>query len=92
MGISGMAGKIIGLIPNAIKAGILLGAGFSAIMGEFQTGGRFGKYPITVGIGSLLAYFMLFSLLFRKMKDKSKLWHMVGNFGMLPAIIIAVII
>ena len=92
MGISGMAGKIIGLIPNAIKAGILLGAGFSAIMGEFQDGGRFGKYPITVGIGALLAYFMLFSLLFRKMKDNSKLWHVIGNFGMLPAIIIAVII
>ena len=92
MGISGMAGKIIGLIPNAIKAGILLGAGFSAIMGEFQDGGRFGQYPITVGIGSLLAYFLLFSILFRRMKDKSGLWHIIGNFGMLPAIIIAVVI
>lgn len=92
MGISGMAGKIIGLIPNAIKAGILLGAGFSAIMGEFNAGGRFGLYPITVGVGSLLAYFLLFSILFRKMKEKSKLWHIIGNFGMLPAIIIAVII
>ena len=92
MGLSGMAGKIIGLIPNAIKAGILLGAGFSAIMGEFQTGGRFGLYPITVGIGSLIAYFLLFSLLFRRTKEKSKFWHTIGNFGMLPAIIIAVII
>lgn len=92
MGISGMAGKIIGLIPNTIKAGILLGAGFSAIMGEFQEGGRFGLYPITVGIGSILAYFLLFSILFRKMKDKGRIWHIIGNFGMLPAIIIAVII
>lgn len=92
MGISGMAGKIIGLIPNAIKSGILLGAGFSAIMGEFQDGGRFGQYPITVGVGSLLAYFLLFSILFRRMKDKSGLWHIIGNFGMLPAIIIAVVI
>lgn len=49
-------------------------------------------YPITVLIGSLIAYFLLFSVLFRKMKDKSKLWHTIGNFGMLPAIIIAVII
>lgn len=92
MGISGMAKKIIGLIPDAIKAGILLGAGFSAIKGEFQDGGRVGLYPITVLIGSLIAYFLLFSVLFRKMKDKSKLWHTIGNFGMLPAIIIAVII
>lgn len=92
MGITGLAGKIIGFIPNAIKAGILLGAGFSAIMGEFKTGGRFGLYPITVGVGTLIAYFLLFSILFKGMKDKSKLWHTIGNFGMLPAIIIAVII
>lgn len=92
MGISGMAGKIIGLIPNAIKAGILLGAGFSALMGEFKDGGRFGLYPTTVAIGSLIAYFLLFSVLFKKMKDKGKIWHMIGNFGMLPAIIIAVIL
>lgn len=61
-------------------------------MGEFQDGGRFGQYPITVGVGSLLAYFLLFSILFRSMKDKSSLWHIIGNFGMLPAIIIAVVI
>ena len=92
MGISGMAKKIIGMIPDAIKAGILLGAGFSAIKGEFQDGGRVGLYPITVLVGSVIAYFLLFSILFKKMKDKSNLWHTIGNFGMLPAIIIAVII
>lgn len=92
MGITGLASKIIGWIPEAIKAGILLGAGVSAIIGEFNDGGRFGLYPITVGIGALFAYFLLFSLLFKRMKSKSAIWHMVGNFGMLPAIILAVII
>lgn len=92
MGITGLASKIIGAIPNAIKAGVLLGAGFSAIMGEFKDGGRAGLYPITVLIGSIAAYFLLFSILFKRMKAKNKLWYMVGNFGMLPAIIIAVII
>ncbi len=92
MGITGLANKIIGAIPNAIKAGILVGAGFSAISGEFSAGGRAGLYPVTVLIGSIVAYFLLFSVMFKKMKANSKLWHMVGNFGMLPAIIIAVII
>ncbi|MCI9570340.1 MAG: hypothetical protein HFG14_10780 [Lachnospiraceae bacterium] len=92
MGITGLASKIIGAIPDAIKAGILVGAGFSAIMGEFKEGGRAGLYPTTVIIGSLIAYFLLFSLLFKRMKAKNKLWYMVGNFGMLPAIIIAIII
>lgn len=92
MGLTGLASKIIGAIPNAIKAGVLVGAGFSAIMGEFGEGGRAGLYPVTVLIGSLIAYFLLFSVLFKRMKAKNKLWYMVGNFGMLPAIIIAVII
>lgn len=92
MGITGLASKIIGAIPNAIKAGILLGAGFSAIMGEFKDGGRAGLYPVTVIIGSLIAYFLLFSILFKGMKAKNKLWYAIGNFGMLPAIIIAVIV
>ena len=46
MGITGLASKIIGAIPDAIKAGILVGAGFSAIMGEFKEGGRAGLYQI----------------------------------------------
>ena len=75
-----------------IKSGILLGAGFSAIMGEFKDGGRAGLYPVTVLVGSIFAYFLLFSLLFKKMKAKNKLWYMVGNFGMLPAVIVAVIV
>lgn len=70
MGITGLASKIIGAIPNAIKSGILLGAGFSAIMGEFKAGGRAGLYPVTVLVGSIFAYFLLFSLLFKKMKAK----------------------
>lgn len=92
MGVTGLAKKVIGFIPNAIKAGILIGAGFSAIMGEFNAAGRFHKYPITIAIGSLIAYFLLFSIIFRKMKSENKLFHMIGNYGMLPAIIIAVIL
>jgi len=92
MGITGLANKIITKIPHAIKAGILLGAGFSAILGEFEAGGRAGLYPVTVLIGSLISYFLLFSILFRRLKSKSKMWHLIGNFGMLPAVIIAVII
>lgn len=92
MGITGLASKLIGAIPNAIKAGILIGAGFSAIAGEFGATGRASLYPVTVLIGSIVAYFLLFSVLFKKMKKNSKLWYAVGNFGMLPAIILAVII
>ena len=92
MGITGLAQKIINFVPCAIKSGILLGAGFSAIMGEFRPSGRFILFPKTVGIGAVIAYFLIFSERFKKMKQNSKFWNAIGNFGMLPAIIIAVII
>lgn len=92
MGISGLAQKIINFVPNSIKSGILLGAGVSAIMGEFTPGGRFDLYPLTIGISSLFAYFLLFSDRFKLMKTRNKLYNFVGNFGMLPAVILSVII
>ena len=70
---------------KSINCETCLGAVFSAIKGEFQTGGRVGLYPITVLLGSAIAYFLLFSVLFKKMKDMSKLWLTIGNFGILPA-------
>ena len=58
MGISGLAGKLMKVIPVSIKAGILLGAGFAAIIGEFATGkGRFNLYPFSIAIGALLSFF-----------------------------------
>lgn len=92
MGISGLAKKIIDFVPNCLKAGILLGAGFSAIMGEVKTGGRMELYPITVLVGSAFSYFLLFSESFRQMRKKNKVINMIGKFGMLPAIILAVIL
>ena len=92
MGITGLAEKVINWIPASLKAGILVGAGISAIAGEFKEGGRFNLYPITVGVGSLVAYFLLFSAMFKKWMFKYKWAKMLGNFGMLPAIILAVII
>lgn len=92
MGITGLAQKVIDWIPASLKAGILLGAGIAAIAGEFVEGGRFNLYPITVGVGALFAYFLLFSALFKKWMFKYKWAKLLGNFGMLPAIILAVII
>ena len=92
MGLTGLAQRVIDFVPRSIKAGILLGAGFSAIMGEFGPTGRFNLYPKTITIGALIAYFLIFSERFKRMKKSSKIWNAIGNFGMLPAIIIAVII
>lgn len=66
MGITGMASKLLRIVPESIKAGILMGAGLAAIIGEFTPGKRFDKTPITIGLCILLSYFMLFSEKFKK--------------------------
>lgn len=92
MGITGIASKLLGLVPESIKAGILMGAGFAAVIGEVGKGKRFDQTPITIGIGALIAFFLLFSSKFKRLRKKSKFWDTVSGYGMLPAIILAVII
>ncbi|QAT49475.1 hypothetical protein EQM14_06620 [Caproiciproducens sp. NJN-50] len=90
MGVTGAAGKLMKVVPNSIKAGVLLGAGTAAIIGEFNTGGRFSKYPVSITAGCLIAFFCLFSSQFMKMRANNRFWNTIGKVGMLPAIIIAV--
>lgn len=92
MGITGIAGKLLHLVPDSLKSGILLGAGFAALIGELSADKRFDKTPITIGIGAVVAFFMLFSFKFKELRKKNKIIDILGSYGMLPAIIIAVIV
>lgn len=83
---------MVDLVPESVKAGVLMGGGLAAVIGEFKDGGRFGIYPISVGIGIIVAYFCLFSPIWANLRKKNKFIDMIGKFGMLPAIIIAVIV
>ena len=91
-GITGLANKVINIVPTSIKSGILLGAGIAAIYGEFASGGRFGTYPISVTIGVLVAFYILFSQKFRNLRKMSKFANALGKYGMLPAVAIAIIV
>lgn len=92
MGITGIASKLLHLVPDSLKSGILMGAGFAAIIGEFNVGKRFEATPVTIGIGGTIAFFLLFSSRFKEMRKKNKIIDAIGSYGMLPAIILAVII
>ena len=91
-GITGLANKVINIVPTSIKAGILLGAGVASVFGEFKAGGRFGVYPIAVSVGILFAYYLLFSQGFRNLRKKSKFADNLGKYGMLPAVAIAILV
>ena len=92
MGVTGLAGKLMRIIPTSIKSGILLGAGFAAIIGEFGVKGRFNLYPYSIAIGGVLSFFLLFSEKFKEWRKKYKIINVLGKYGMLPAIIVSIII
>ena len=92
MGITGAAKKIINWIPDSMKAGILLGAGVAAVTGEITAGGRFGNYPISIALGGLLTFYILFSVKFKKLKKESNILMALGKYGMVPAIVAALFI
>lgn len=45
LGMTGMARKVVSLVPSALKAGIIMGAGLSAVVTVFKEGGRFDSFP-----------------------------------------------
>ncbi len=70
MGITGLAKRLIDMVSDSLKVGILLGAGFAAVMGEFCPGGRFGQFPFTLALSGLFAYYLLFSKSFTDVRKK----------------------
>jgi hypothetical protein len=90
LGSTGLAFKLVKVIPNSIKAGIILGAGISALINVFQV--RFAGAPISISVGTVVAFYLLFSAGFKELSKRNKLMYNIGNYGMLPAIIVALIV
>lgn len=92
LGATGLAAKVVGLIPSAMKSGIILGAGLAAVISVFQIGGRFESFPWTITIAIGIAFYLLFSKHFSKFQHKNRFWGLIGKLGIFPVILLAVII
>jgi len=90
LGTTGLAKRFVDLVPDALKAGILLGAGVAAVRLVFETGGRFDKYPWTITISIGFAFFILFSNYFKTLRPKNKAFKFLSDLGLLPALILAI--
>ncbi|MGO9568199.1 MAG: hypothetical protein ACLP5H_11715 [Desulfomonilaceae bacterium] len=90
LGMTGLAKRFVDLVPDALKAGILLGAGVAAVRLVFETGGRFDKYPWTITIAIGFAFFILFSNYFKTLRPKNKAFKFLSDLGLLPALILAI--
>lgn len=93
LGVTGLAGKVVNIVPKSIKAAVLIGASIGAVIGEFgQSPGRMNTMPISLGVCGLLAYFTLYSNTFKEWGKRNKLVYKIANLGMLPAILVGLIL
>lgn len=92
LGATGLARKFVDFVPDALKAGILLGAGVAAVRLVFEAGGRFDTYPWTITISIGFAFFLLFSNQFKVIRTKNKILHYISDLGLLPALVLAIFI
>jgi hypothetical protein len=90
LGVTKLSSKVVENVPPSIKAGILLGAGVAAFMGELKAGGRIPSTPVTLGLGTLLCFYMLFSVSFLKLRKTNRLAGLLGKYGMVPAMVFAI--
>jgi len=92
-GATGLAKKFVQLVPDALKAGILLGAGVAAVRLVFEPGGKyFAKYPWTIAIAIGFAFYLLFSNGFKSIRNRNAFLRNLANLGLLPALVLAVFV
>lgn len=90
MGTTGMGRKLVGAIPNSIKAGIVLGAGISAGINVLNS--RIPVAPYTVVVCIVIAYIFLFSKSFLILAEKNRFWRILRNQGIVPAQLFAIVL
>jgi len=90
LGLTRLGGKIVNVVPNSLKSGIVMGAGIAALLGEVEAGGRLMQSPISITIGALLTAYLMFSISFKNLRDTSSIVRFISNYGMVPAILVAI--
>ncbi len=92
LGATGLASKVVTFIPPAIKSGVILGAGFAAVNSVFVIGGRFDSFPWSISIAVGIAFYLIFSRHFARLKKSNAVLDLIGKLGILPIILLAVVI
>lgn len=92
LGMTGMARRVVSLVPSALKAGIIMGAGLSAVVTVFKEGGRFDSFPWTISIAIGIAFYLVFSIHFQELKKRNRFWWNFAKLGIFPIILLAVFV
>lgn len=92
LGVTQLGEKLVHIVPSSLKAGILIGAGIAAIMGEITEGETLFDAPISLTAGAILALVFLFSRSFLGLARRNRAIRILASYGLAPAIIIAIIV
>lgn len=97
MGASGFGYKLLNLVPRALKAGIILGAGMSAIYGEFVprsdiSASRIETFPVCILAALGLSLILMFSQPLEYWKKRSRSIAVLSSLGMAPGFFLAMLI
>lgn len=92
LGVTRLGSKLVDIIPNSLKSGVIIGAGMAALMGELKLGDRIDATPISLIVGSIISAYVLFSLSFKNVIDSNTLARKIATFGMVPGMVVAMAI
>lgn len=92
LGVFKGADALVRKMPASLKSGILIGAGISAIMGEFGADGRVWTMPITILTGAVLGFFMLFSETAGPLRARYGFFRFVAQYGIAVPFLIAYVL
>lgn len=87
LGATGLSKKLNTLMPPAVKAGIVLGAGVNAVYVRLQQGGALDTVTVGCMAGLLVVFFLMFSQRIRKYMGTSRLLQVLGNYSFLWAVL-----
>ena len=90
LGSTGWGKKLIQIIPNGLKAGIILGAALAAFYQVFVTDmDKLMLQPVSMAVAIILCVVTTFSDPFKKLAEKNMFFKKIGSLGLLPGFILA---
>ena len=90
LGISGLGPKIIAWIPNALKAGIILGAAIAALKAVFiDRPELMAEQPVAIITGLILTLFLASSSIFQSYSRDSHFLQRLASLGLIPGMVLA---
>ena len=87
LGFTGLSKWLNTLMPPAVKAGIVLGAGVNAVYARLQEGGAIDTVTVGCLAGLVVVFLFMFSKRLRKHMETNRFISILGNYGFLWAVI-----